>query len=120
MGAFADCSWEEGNIDFPPTYKLNESSSLLSDYDQKRAPGWCDRILWRRNPSLPVYVDISLLGYGSVRAPYSDHAPVWASFVLEGVATVNGSPRSHSCFSPVSGPAHAFTRSNGSTASKVP
>ncbi|CAJ0752379.1 8757_t:CDS:10 [Entrophospora sp. SA101] len=36
--------FEEGDIDFPPTYKFIIGSD--NKYDMKRVPGWCDRILY--------------------------------------------------------------------------
>ncbi|CAG9319351.1 INPP5B [Blepharisma stoltei] len=66
--------FNEAEIRFPPTYKYVKNSIELS-YNQKRDPGWCDRILWKGNAICHRY--------GS--CPYqlqSDHKPVFGSFTL--------------------------------------
>lgn len=62
-------NFEEGSLDFPPTYKylignktdlyynfddINiKKSSLVNCYEKlERAPAWCDRILWKVSPPL--------------------------------------------------------------------
>ena len=45
--AFHD-GWQEGPITFLPTYKYDVGSmSLFDSSEKKRAPSWCDRILYR-------------------------------------------------------------------------
>lgn len=45
--AFHD-GWQEGNIDFLPTYKYDVGSVGMFDSSEKqRGPSWCDRILYR-------------------------------------------------------------------------
>jgi hypothetical protein len=36
--------FEEGNIEFAPTYKLKKNDNR---YNLTRIPGWCDRIIYR-------------------------------------------------------------------------
>eukprot|EP00933_Yihiella_yeosuensis_P029929 TRINITY_DN23580_c1_g1_i1.p1 TRINITY_DN23580_c1_g1~~TRINITY_DN23580_c1_g1_i1.p1 ORF type:complete len:347 (-),score=59.50 TRINITY_DN23580_c1_g1_i1:51-1091(-) len=74
--------FEEAPLSFLPTYKRSptpkgedalNSRSLSFDRDERRLPGWCDRILWRRGSN--IQVDAS--DYGSIEsAVFSDHRPV--------------------------------------------
>ena len=48
--AFA--GWSEGELAFPPTYKLDRGS--VDTYDtsaKKRVPSWTDRVMWRTKPT---------------------------------------------------------------------
>jgi len=38
--------YQEGDVIFLPTYKYNIDSDLLDTSKKKRAPAWCDRILY--------------------------------------------------------------------------
>eukprot|EP00927_Polykrikos_kofoidii_P044170 TRINITY_DN38211_c0_g1_i1.p1 TRINITY_DN38211_c0_g1~~TRINITY_DN38211_c0_g1_i1.p1 ORF type:complete len:796 (+),score=105.71 TRINITY_DN38211_c0_g1_i1:236-2623(+) len=71
--------FEEGNPEFPPTFKVCRRSGV--EYEQKRVPSYCDRILWKCLPhcqasiqqtSLKAIVDVST----------SDHKPVCAWFKI--------------------------------------
>lgn len=69
--------FKEGEIKFPPTFKMKRD--LEEEYDQKRMPAWCDRILWSSLPGC----NVELLSYNSVRSiSTSDHKPVAATFTL--------------------------------------
>lgn len=69
----------EQAIHFPPTYRYAIGSS---DYNYKRMPSWCDRILWRLGPGAGN-VDVRGLYYSSVQdCISSDHKPVIAGFEL--------------------------------------
>merc|ERR1712000_215582 len=37
--------FKEGNIAFPPTFKV-QKGDVGFEYQGKRAPAWCDRVLW--------------------------------------------------------------------------
>ncbi|CAE8643623.1 unnamed protein product [Polarella glacialis] len=78
--AFKD--FEEAPVTFQPTYKrmavnmdeVNLKPGILSfDRKDRRLPGWCDRVLWRREGEVLV----SASDYDAVEsADFSDHRPV--------------------------------------------
>ncbi|CAA7395676.1 unnamed protein product [Spirodela intermedia] len=74
--------WSEGDVSFLPTYKYYRNSD---DYygcvqgrkgENKRAPAWCDRILWRG-------MGLRQIRYDRFESRLSDHRPVRAVFVAE-------------------------------------
>ncbi|VDB84670.1 unnamed protein product [Peniophora sp. CBMAI 1063] len=68
----------EGGITFAPTYKYNRRSDVYDTSEKRRAPAWCDRVLWRAmNPER-----VRLRQYRRYEADVSDHRPVSASFRL--------------------------------------
>ncbi|GAB7360652.1 hypothetical protein MBLNU230_g0532t1 [Neophaeotheca triangularis] len=76
-------AFRENDITFPPTYKYNVNSDDYDTSEKRRAPAWCDRILYR--------------GLGKVRCVdyrrwedlrISDHRPVSGFFRLR-VKSVN-------------------------------
>lgn len=74
--------FEEGPLNFPPTYKFQAGTSEYEKRPEKklRAPAWCDRVLWKaKNPS-----DIKLCSYTSIPAlDLSDHKPVQGIFDIQ-------------------------------------
>uniref|UniRef100_A0A8B9H746 Tektin 1 n=1 Tax=Astyanax mexicanus TaxID=7994 RepID=A0A8B9H746_ASTMX len=74
--------FEEGPLDFQPTYKFDLNSETYDSSGKKRKPAWCDRILWRIKPRQPPPEDQDLytskMEYG-----VSDHKPVIGVFTLE-------------------------------------
>ena len=53
--AFHD-GWQEGPINFLPTYKYDAGSvGVFDSSEKKRAPSWCDRILYRSRRSKLAY-----------------------------------------------------------------
>ncbi|XP_061746394.1 inositol polyphosphate 5-phosphatase K isoform X2 [Nerophis ophidion] len=95
--------FEEGPLNFKPTYKFGRNSDAYDISGKKRKPAWTDRILWRIKPKnvpldddddkasasteddldeYPLVVSqdkyTSDMSYG-----VSDHKPVMASFSLE-------------------------------------
>lgn len=48
--------WQEGPITFLPTYKYDAGSVGVFDSSEKRrAPSWCDRVLWRTRRDMLAY-----------------------------------------------------------------
>ncbi|KAI5063222.1 hypothetical protein GOP47_0021769 [Adiantum capillus-veneris] len=77
--------WSEGPIYFPPTYKFVPDSDayVLMQHQQsqkpahKRAPAWCDRILWYGKGLKQLYYT------NNTALRHSDHRPVSAMFIAE-------------------------------------
>ncbi|XP_004511772.1 type I inositol polyphosphate 5-phosphatase 2-like [Cicer arietinum] len=73
--------WKEGLINFPPTYKYEINSDryvgeIPKEGEKKRAPAWCDRILW-------LGKGIKQLQYQRAEIKISDHRPVSSIFLVE-------------------------------------
>ncbi|PON83789.1 Deoxyribonuclease I [Trema orientale] len=74
--------WREGDIKFPPTYKYCLNSDIYfggvhgSKGEKKRAPAWCDRIIWY-GEGLKQHI------YTRGESNLSDHKPVKAIFSAE-------------------------------------
>ncbi|CAH1431169.1 unnamed protein product [Lactuca virosa] len=68
-------AWHEGTIDFAPTYKyLPNSDEYFGKNDEtKRAPAWCDRIIWTGD-------ELKQILYARDESKLSDHRPVKAIF----------------------------------------
>lgn len=75
-------NWLEGEINFAPTYKYymnsDEYYGILGDRkgEKKRAPAWCDRILWQGT-------GLTQTGYDRCEYTHSDHRPVRSTFNVE-------------------------------------
>eukprot|EP00002_Diphylleia_rotans_P037167 TRINITY_DN8279_c0_g1_i4.p1 TRINITY_DN8279_c0_g1~~TRINITY_DN8279_c0_g1_i4.p1 ORF type:complete len:566 (-),score=82.64 TRINITY_DN8279_c0_g1_i4:1330-3027(-) len=66
--------FDEGLIDFPPTYKFDPGTDIYDSSEKKRIPAYCDRVLWfHRSP-------LTLLKYTCLNILMSDHRPVLATF----------------------------------------
>ncbi|KAK2372425.1 type IV inositol polyphosphate 5-phosphatase [Trifolium repens] len=73
--------WKEGSINFAPTYKYEINSDryvgeIPKEGEKKRAPAWCDRILW-------LGKGIKQLQYERAEIRLSDHRPVSSIFSVE-------------------------------------
>lgn len=70
--------FQEGPIDFIPTYKYDPRTDEFDTSLKKRIPAWCDRVLWRvLNNSRAVQTQ-----YRRWEANISDHRPISAVFDL--------------------------------------
>ena len=71
--------WEEGQINFLPTYKYQPGTDLYEQRPEKklRAPAWCDRVLWlTQDPS-----SLKQISYTRSELNVSDHKPVMSTFI---------------------------------------
>ncbi len=66
-------TFNEAEIAFPPTYKYNKGSDEWDTSEKKRAPAWCDRILWRDRAERE---SVQCLDYRRWEVNVSDHRPV--------------------------------------------
>ncbi|CAM9504238.1 unnamed protein product [Laminaria digitata] len=79
MAAFAE--FEEAPIHFAPTYKYQPGTQVYEERPEKkrRAPAWCDRVLWRTRDEDHV---ASVL-YSRADLVLSDHKPVCAELSVK-------------------------------------
>lgn len=81
-------SFQEGQISFDPTYKYDVGTDTYDTSEKRRAPAWCDRILYRGK--------VEQVEYRRHEVRISDHRPVSGRFELQ-VKTVEPDKRLH-CF----------------------
>ncbi|KAM9625379.1 phosphatidylinositol 4,5-bisphosphate 5-phosphatase A isoform 3-T3 [Morphnus guianensis] len=87
--------FQEGPLNFPPTFKFDVGTNKYDSSAKKRKPAWTDRILWKikspsvglgaggRRPSRGV-LSVSQLCYCShMEYTVSDHKPVTAIFAVQ-------------------------------------
>ncbi|OXB65861.1 hypothetical protein ASZ78_008555 [Callipepla squamata] len=85
--------FQEGPLNFPPTFKFDVGTNKYDSSAKKRKPAWTDRILWKikspssgasgRRPSRGV-LSVSQLCYCShMEYTVSDHKPVAAVFAVQ-------------------------------------
>ncbi|KAM9281490.1 phosphatidylinositol 4,5-bisphosphate 5-phosphatase A [Morus bassanus] len=87
--------FQEGPLNFPPTFKFDVGTNKYDSSAKKRKPAWTDRILWKikspsiglgaggRRPSQGV-LSVSQLCYCShMEYTVSDHKPVVAIFAVQ-------------------------------------
>lgn len=80
-------SFMEAPITFAPTYKYNVGTDEYDTSEKRRAPAWCDRILYRGVGK------IKQLEYRRHEIRVSDHRPVSGTFKLR-VKTITPKKRS--------------------------
>ncbi|XP_014627879.1 type IV inositol polyphosphate 5-phosphatase 9-like isoform X1 [Glycine soja] len=75
--------WHEGAIKFAPTYKYCPNSDMYygccyqgKNAAKKRAPAWCDRIIWFGN-------GLKQIQYARCESKLSDHRPVKTLFIAQ-------------------------------------
>lgn len=68
--------FHESRINFAPTYKYDIGSDSYDTSEKRRAPAWCDRILYRGAGN------IKPLTYCRHELRISDHRPVSATFKM--------------------------------------
>jgi len=73
-------NFQEAEIAFQPTFKVYPGEPL--NYQVKRSPAWCDRVLWRS--AFGFEGDMRCLRYGNALSiQTSDHKPVFAEYVVK-------------------------------------
>eukprot|EP01103_Thecamoeba_quadrilineata_P007170 TRINITY_DN1696_c0_g1_i1.p1 TRINITY_DN1696_c0_g1~~TRINITY_DN1696_c0_g1_i1.p1 ORF type:complete len:669 (+),score=118.43 TRINITY_DN1696_c0_g1_i1:1842-3848(+) len=69
--------FQEGKINFSPTYRFIRGSKIYND-EKQRIPSWCDRVLWKTLPQCPALVQTSYNSSDQIMT--SDHSPVYSTF----------------------------------------
>lgn len=63
--------FEEGQLNFAPTYKYDKGTNIYDTSEKQRIPSWTDRVLWKGNKK-----DFcKLLSYNRYELLMSDHRP---------------------------------------------
>ncbi|KAF2860032.1 DNase I-like protein [Piedraia hortae CBS 480.64] len=86
--AFRLRAFQESPITFAPTYKYNVHSDEYDTSEKKRAPAWCDRILYRGKGK------VMMEEYRRWEVRASDHRPVTGRLRIR-LKTVDGNKRMH-------------------------
>lgn len=73
--------FSEGELNFDPTYKYDDNSTVYDTSPKKRNPAWCDRILYEKVQKFNA--TIYLVHYGRNETLFSDHRPVLALFKVK-------------------------------------
>eukprot|EP00794_Sanderia_malayensis_P014008 gene14008-15466_t len=74
--------FQEGAINFSPTYKYDLGTSTFDTSEKIRKPAWCDRVLWKEQ--LIDQPRVHLVEYTSFDSYFtSDHKPIHAVFDIE-------------------------------------
>ncbi|KAJ3192406.1 hypothetical protein HK101_006611 [Irineochytrium annulatum] len=70
----------EGDIDFDPTYKYDNGTTVYDTSEKGRTPSWTDRVLFKGSC-------VRLLKYGRSECLISDHRPVYAVLNIDVLST---------------------------------
>lgn len=73
--------FEEGALNFLPTYKYDVGSDTYDSSEKQRIPSWTDRILYLQNPEGAHRLKQTM--YARAELTTSDHRPVYALFQAE-------------------------------------
>lgn len=74
--------YEEGKLNFDPTFKFDPGTSTYDTSAKQRLPAWTDRILFcATDPSILLQTEYASLH----EITFSDHKPVFACFELAGL-----------------------------------
>ncbi|XP_046406834.1 synaptojanin-1 isoform X1 [Ischnura elegans] len=93
-------NFNEGPINFAPTYKYDLFSDDYDTSEKCRAPAWTDRVLWKRRKQTSDadyghdWNPGTLVHYGRAELKQSDHRPVIAIIDVE-VAKINDKARNN-------------------------
>ena len=74
------CDFEEGAIDFPPTYRMNKGKKGYNNKKHQN-PSYCDRVLWRSLPGAAPQLYQTVYS-SATTLNQSDHRPILASFAM--------------------------------------
>ncbi|CDW53364.1 synaptojanin 1 [Trichuris trichiura] len=73
--------FDEGPLEFPPTYKYDAFSDSYDTSEKARIPAWTDRVLfWERGVNESGKRRCKILAYNRAELKTSDHRPVGAIF----------------------------------------
>jgi endonuclease/exonuclease/phosphatase family metal-dependent hydrolase len=86
--AFA--GFQDGICDFPPTFKVEKGYVL--QYNPKRVPSYCDRILWRSTEGYDACIHQEAFA-AAPNLITSDHKPVWARYRISVPETLTARQR---------------------------
>ncbi|KAJ3024016.1 UNVERIFIED_CONTAM: hypothetical protein HDU68_008348 [Siphonaria sp. JEL0065] len=75
-------TFNEGPLQFAPTFKYNIKSNEYDTSEKKRVPAWCDRILYKSSTTVVPGEGITLLSYNRGECTMSDHRPVSGMFMV--------------------------------------
>ena len=89
----AFCGFEEGKLEFQPTYKFDKGTDKYDSSEKERKPAWTDRVLWKINDDQVEYSEdgeriaqlkVTCEEYTSImEMRMSDHKPVLARLAIE-------------------------------------
>jgi hypothetical protein len=86
----------ENKITFKPTYKYDIGTNIFDTSEKKRAPAFCDRVLWYKSPNILKLSEISSINFSSEEDEWvipknydsyedltiSDHKPIISEFEI--------------------------------------
>jgi len=82
--------FQEGPLEFDPTFKFDVGTDTYDTSKKQRKPGWCDRILWQVNEAAfeGATLAVTQSSYNSIMSyTNSDHKPVYSEFKVQVLKT---------------------------------